>query len=354
MRFSHAVSGFGTSGCITGQFKFDVYDKYGQFGTALLEDVPVRLVEKNDTVLPSRTYYISKRSISKNVCHFTAYDVMSRVEQDFYTNLGDLWGDEIPCGNVLEQIKVQCKFTSVGSSGGGLDYITFTREQLEGKTVRNVLDMISEAMCGVWIATKDDGIVLSCLGQPYDSIAQYSNYSEIDYQGRQKITKLICTNTETGKVTEMSTGEYGTVITINSPFVAAGTPLEGVVWQRLKNHIYQAWHCDKAILDNFIPASSRFYFGDFGDDTAMLLANNVAIDVDCTGIYFSGGSDPQDEEQWKYDDYTQRQLNKKLELDVRNGNTAFTKDGMKIFTNYNKTADKREKSTVIRAFKSEV
>ena len=157
MRFSHAVSGFGTSGCITGQFKFDVYDEYGMYGTALLEDVPVRLAEKNDMVLPSRTYYISKRSISKNVCHFTAYDVMSRVEQD-YGNVTTLFGDEIPCGNVLEQIKVQCGFTSVGSSGGGLEYIKFTREQLEGKTVRNVLDMISEAMCGVWITTKDDGI----------------------------------------------------------------------------------------------------------------------------------------------------------------------------------------------------
>lgn len=351
LRFSHAVSGFGTSGCITGQFSFDVYDESGMYGTALLEDVPVRLVDKNNTVLPSRTYYISKRSISKHVCHFTAYDVMSRVEQDFTGNFID---DEIPCGNVLESIKNQCGFSSVGSSGGGTEYITFTREQLEGKTVRNVLDMISEAMCGVWIATQDNGIVLSCFGSPYDTIAQYSNYSEVDYQGRQKITKLICTNTETGKITEMSTGEYGTVITINSPFVAAGTPLDGVVWQRLKNHIYQAWHCDKAILDGFIPASSRFYFDDFGDDTTMLLANNVTIDVDCTGIYFSGGCDPQDEEQWKYDDYTRRQLNKKLELDKRNGNTAVTGDGLKIFTNYNETADNRKKSTVIRAFRSEV
>lgn len=351
MRFSHAVSGFGTSGCITGQFEFDVYDKYGQYGTALLENTAVRLADKNNNVLPSRTYYISKRSISKNVCHFAAYDVMSRIEQDF---TGSFFDDDIRCENVLDSIKHQCKFTSIGASSDGFEHITFTREQLEGKTVRNVLDMISEAMCGVWIATKDDGIVLSCFGSSYEDIAHYTKYSEIDYQGRQKITKLICTNTETGKVNELSTGEYGTVITINSPFVAAGTPLDGVVWNRLKNHIYQAWHCDKAILDNFIPASSRFYFGDFGDDTAMLLANNVAIDVDCTGIYFSGGSDPQDEEQWKYDDYTQRQLNKKLELDVRNGNTAVTGDGLKIFTNYNETADNRKKSTVIRAFRSEV
>ena len=345
------ISGFGTSGCVTGQFKFDVYDESGQFGRALLEDVPVKLVEKNSHTLPSRTYYIAKRSISKNVCSFTAYDVMSRVEQDFAGNFID---DEIPCGNVLAAIKTQCKFTSVGTSGGGTEYITFTREQLTDKTVRAVLDMISEAMCGVWLATADDGIVLSCLGSPYDTIAHFTKHSEVDYQGRQKITKLICTNTETGKVNEMSTGEYGTVITIQSPFVAAGTPLDGVVWGRLQNYVYQAWRCDKAILDGFIPASSRFYFGDFGDDTAMLLANNVTIDVDSTGLYFSGGADPQDEEQWRYDDYTQRQLNKKLELDERNGNMALTKEGMKIFTNYNKTADTREKTAVLKFFESEV
>ena len=351
VRFSHMLSDFGTSGCATGQFKFDVYDESGIYGRALLEDVPVKLVEKNSQTLPSRTYYISKRSISKNICHFVAYDVMSRVEQDFVGNFTD---DEIPCGNVLEAIKIQCGFTSVGTSGGGTEYIKFTRDQLTDKTVRGVLDMISTALCGTWLATQDDGIVLSCFGQPYDDIAHYSKYSEIDYQGRQKITKLICTNTETGKVNEMSTGEYGTVITINSPFVAAGTPLDGVVWGRLQNYVYQAWRCDKAILDGFIPASSRFYFGDFGDDTAMLLANNVTIDVDSTGLYFSGGADPQDEEQWRYDDYTQRQLNKKLELDERNGNMALTKEGMKIFTNYNESADNRKKSTVIRAFKSEV
>ena len=349
MRFSHAVSGFGTSYCTTGQFEFDLYDEYDLYGTALLEEVPVQLVESNSQVLPSRTYYIAKRSISKKICHFTAYDVMSRIEQDFYTSLGEIWGDEIPCGNVLDAIKQTCKFTSIGSSAPGMDYIKFTREQLSGKTCRAILEMVATAMCGTWIATKDDGIVLSCLGESLLGSASSSNYSEIDYQGRQKITKLIMTNAETGKVQEFSTGEYGTVISVESPFVAAGTPLDSTVWQRVSNYIYQAWHCDKAITDDFIAAGMRVTFGD-----TELLANNVTLDVDSTGIYFSGGSDPQDEEQWKYDDYTQRQLNNKLELDKRNGNMAVTGDGLKIFTNKNRTANKREKTTVIKFFESEV
>ena len=40
VRFSHMLSDFGTSGCATGQFKFDVYDESGIYGRALLGAVP--------------------------------------------------------------------------------------------------------------------------------------------------------------------------------------------------------------------------------------------------------------------------------------------------------------------------
>ena len=309
-----------------------MYDEANFWGTAILEDVEVQLEEKNNRCLPSKAYYISKRSISKNVCHFTAYDAMSKVEQDFdltYLTMTD--ETTAACGNVLSAICEQCGFTGAYTSGKGLDYIVFTKNQLENRTCRALLEMIAEAMQGVWVADTDGSIVLSCIGAEYDTsrrIIDAIYYSEIDYQGQQKITGIVFTNTDTGAVNVLKTGSYGVILNINSPFVACGTGLDSAVWERLQDHIYQAWHCDKAYIDGLAVASSHIGFSD-----VEMLANTVSLDVDSTGIYFSGGCEPQDEEQWKYEEYLERA---KVGIDKLTGHTKITSTGRIEFINLNK------------------
>ena len=64
-----------------------------------------------------------------------------------------------------------------------------------------------------------------------------------------------------------------------------------------------------------------------------LFATTSEFTADSTGIYFSGGAAPYNE--WNYKDYLERQLSLKLELDRRNGNTAYGKNGINIFQNLN-------------------
>ena len=330
LRFTANVEGFGT-GVAIGQFDFELYDVANYWGTALLEDVEVQLIEKNNRCLPSKVHYISKRSISKNVCHFTAYDAMSKVEQDFdltYLTMTD--ETTAACGNVLSAICSQCGFTGAYTSGKGLDYIVFTKNQLENRTCRALLEMIAEAMQGVWVADTDGSIVLSCIGAEYDTsrrIIDAIYYSEIDYQGQQKITGIVFTNTDTGAVNVLKTGSYGVILNINSPFVACGTGLDSAVWERLQDHIYQAWHCDKAYIDGLAVASSHIGFSD-----VEMLTNTVSLDVDSTGIYFSGGCEPQDEEQWKYEEYLERA---KIGIGKAVGNTIIDNNGTIRFQNLN-------------------
>lgn len=329
LNFSHTISGFGTSGVATGQFEFDLYDESGYYGMALLEGASVQLFEADNRMSPSREYYISSRSISHKICHFVAYDRMSFTDQPFKVSGAGVPNDDgrYYCGNVLSAIAAQCGFSSMNPTGGGLDLIQFTAEQLQDRTCRDVLEMVAEAMCGVWICDSGNSAVLSCLGATYDSLGVSDSYTEIDYQGRQQITALMLTNSDTGKVVSYSTGAYGTAIYIESPFVG-GTELDSVVWGRLQNCVYQAWHCDKALLGGFIPTSAKIDFGG-----TELLANNVNLAVDSTGIYFSGGCDPQDESQWGYDDYLTR---KKLEADKLIGHTKITNTGRIVFVNKNK------------------
>lgn len=330
LRFTANVEGFG-AGVAIGQFDFELYDVANYWGTAILEDVEVQLVEKNNRCLPSKAYYISKRSISKNVCHFTAYDAMSKVEQDFdltYLTITDK--TTAACGNVLSAICAQCGFTGAYTSDEGLEYIVFTKNQLENRTCRALLEMIAEAMQGVWVANADGDIVLSCIGSGYDPTSHLINaeyYSEIDYQGQQKITGVVFTNTDTGAVNVLKTDDYGVILNISSPFVVE-TGLDNAVWERLQDHVYQAWHCDKAYIDGLAVASSYIGFGD-----TEMLTNTVSLDVNSTGIYFSGGCAPQDEEQWKYEEYLERA---KVGVNKLTGHTKITNTGRIEFINLNK------------------
>lgn len=331
IRFSEAVSGFGASGVSVGQLEVDVYDVNGTYGEALLEDATLQLVEANSYCLPSKTYYISKRSVNNKVCHFVAYDIMSKCDQEFDVS-GITYEDKnaIPCGNVLSAIMRQCGITAVTTSGTGLNLITFTTSQLENRRCADLLEMVAEAMVGVWLAEYDNGIVLSCLGAEYDpsyGIIDAPHYSEINYQGRQKITGIVFTNSDTGAVNVLKTGEYGVILNVESPFVG-NTALDEVVWERVQDYIYQAWNCDKALVDGLVLASSVIGFG--GTDMRV---NNVSVDVDSTGIYFSGGCAPQDEEQWKYREYLDRA---KVGIGKAVGNTVIDSNGTIRFINRNK------------------
>lgn len=342
LKFTHSLSGFGTSGVVVGQFEFDIFDEFGDYGKYLLERASAQLFCLNDSGVFSRKYYIAKRSISKKVCHFTAYDIID-LEEEFDSSA--LWQDStadwIAYTEVLNAIRSQRGFTSVTAAYDGMAGIKFTREMLKGKTCRGVLEMISTAMCGIWCSSGIGGLQLICLNSKksgYFNSGVCTEYSEIDYQGQQKITKLIAVNSETGRTEIHSAGEYGTVIKIESPFVACDEGTDEFVWQRIENLVYQGWKCSKALMDIsreprvFNTISTLFAFG---EDTE-LLANQVVFDVDSSGIYFSGGADPQSDEVWNYDDYTQRQIDQKIGVDQLIGNMRIDSSGRSVYINQNK------------------
>lgn len=147
-------------------------------------------------------------------------------------------------------------------------------------------------------------------------------------QGKQKITRLIVTDSESGEVSESLTGEYGTVFAVETPFPATAKK----AWSRVQDIIYTAWNCEKAILTHPTPDIPAFTMVTFGG--RELLAASFTVSVDSTGVYFSGGSEPQDEEQWRYEDYTQRQLNERVQIGKTVGNTQISKDGIALIRKF--------------------
>ena len=344
LKFSRAVSGFGESGISAGQFEFDVYDEFDNYSEAILAGASARLYEAEGAFLPSMEYYISKRSVDNNICHFVAYDIMSKTDMPFdasgFETYFERGHETVDCDMVMNAIKGQCGFESVGYSDSfGIEDINFTREQLLGKTCRQLMETVAAAMCGCWTASGDNGksARLNCFGASPTATTEVSCYAEINMQGKQKITRLVVTDSESGETSESLTGEYGTVFAVETPFSAAAKK----AWGRVQDKLYTAWSCEKAILTHLTPDIPAFTVMTFGE--RELMATSFTVSVDSTGVYFSGGSDPQDEEQWRYEDYTQRQLNERVQIGKTVGNTQVNKDGI-CFVNKNKASSARSVS----------
>ncbi len=73
------------------------------------------------------------------------------------------------------------------------------------------------------------------------------------------------------------------------------------------------------------------------------------------GIFFEASASAVPEADQAYQTQVERQLNHKIEIGQKYGNTAYGKDGIKIFQDLSSGGeDKRKESTVMTFFESEV
>ena len=336
LRFSGSVPGFGVSGIATTQFNFEIYDEHGYYGTALLEDATAELHFGKGGGRLFGKYYISKRDISNGVCRFTAYDFSTDTDGDFDSS--GLWQnvtlDYITSGEVLNGLSSQLGIPCRVSDPDDLD-MQITREQLKGRSFNSILEMLAESACGVWCADGEGGLILIDLNKNegvYSYGASSSEYAKIDWRGVQQIGKVIHTNSETGNV-EQSGGSKGSVISVENPLVARGDGWLGTVWQRVGNYQYQAWYCEKALLDEHVLGRRLLYSTINFEGMPPLVVGSFIVDVDSTGIYFSGGRDPQSDERWGYVDKVERT---KIGIGKSVGSTVITESGRIVFINENK------------------
>lgn len=330
LKFSGTVPGFGVSGIAAMQFEFDIYDEHGVYGTALLEDAAAELVGFFGE------FRIAKRDISQKVCHFTAYDFSTDTSGEF--DPSELWQnvtkDYITSGEVLSGLSSQLEISCTVSNPDDLD-MQITREQLQGQSFNGILEMISESACGVWCGDGSGGLILIDLDNDVNKYAfgaSSTEYGEIDYRGVQRIGRLIHTNSETGN-TEENGGTTGNVISVENPLVARGDGLCGKVWQRVGGYQYQAWRCEKALLDEHVLGKRLLCSVLEFEGASPLIIGDFTLDIDSTGVYFSGGREPQSDERWGYANKVERT---KIGIGKSVGSRTILSDGTNVFVNKNK------------------
>lgn len=331
IQFSWSVSGLGTSGRCPVQLEFDIYNPSDNIIDNLA--VPDFKITPycSELETKSQPFWVDSRSVSNKVCHVVCYDRISRVDVDFSTSHDWKTSKTMTSNQVLMDICRICGFEGSSMSGGafgGLQYINFTQGDITGKTCGEILDIISEAMVGIWVCTGSGKTLnLSVLGGTDGTSVSSDKHTEIEYQGRTQIIGLVMKNSSNGKTFSFgTTSGNGHVIQVESGFVSS--ELAAVVWQRLQGYEYTAWNCDKADItkQNFdFGGLIQFAYNQNDPESSLespLFPCSVNYSVDSTGIYFSGGSNPVDD--WNYKSKQERE---KIGIGKAVGNTAILNDG---------------------------
>lgn len=319
------------------QLEFDIFDPSDSVIDSLAS--PDFAVTPNCPELgtKSQPFWVDSRSVSDGVCHVVCYDRLSRVDVPFETSHNWKTQSTMTANQVLNDICRICGFDGHSMSGGvlgGLQYINFTQGDVTGKTCGEILDIISEAMVGVWVCTGSGKTLdLSVLGGTDGTPVSSSEHTKIEYQGRTPIIGLVMKNSSTGKTFSFgTTSGNGRVIQIENGFVSA--ELADIVWQRLQGYIYTAWNCEKADIttENFpFGGLLQFSHGQTSDSLdSPLYPRTVNYSVDSTGIYFSGGCPAVDD--WNYKSKLERE---KIGIGKAVGNTTIAENGDIIFINKN-------------------
>ncbi|MBP1560361.1 MAG: hypothetical protein J6C96_03850 [Oscillospiraceae bacterium] len=279
---------------------------------------------------------------------FTCGDNMIRADVLLEFTDDDFTDDKISAESALSRAVTACGFSGYAFSGGADMIYKITdlpRENVENKTARDILEMFSTAMCGYWFC-ESKKIYFIPFGSYYS--AMYSStirYSEIKYGGEKKYTKLIMYNGD--KIYTAGDGGARDTLMISTPL--ASQKLCDVICARISDFTYKAWSCEKGFIKQYIyPGEISF------TPELMLICTRVDMYMSSVGVFFSASSAPVSESDYAYQSQVQRQLNRKLELERRNGNTAYGKNGIKVFQNKNKNDTESKKAIVVTAFKSEV
>lgn len=311
----------------------------------------VQLVCASDSSIVIPTFYVKSRNVDGNFASWVCADKMSKTDVSVEFSDDDFTDGKISAETVLARVVLAAgfngyRFTSL-SAAGFIDLIgDIKRESAEGKTARDIINSFAAAFCSYVIEGDNNELIFVPFGTFYRAAGSAEiKHAPVKQRGKKRYTKLIMYSGD--KTFTAGSGEAENTLMISTEFASA--ELCAAVFEEIQDFEYRGWTCEKGLAHEYIYPGAI----EFSDST--LLCTNVTMYPSAAGIFFSASANAVPETDYAYRSQVQRQLSLKLELDKRNGNTAYGKDGIRVFQNLNNGGtDVRKKATVVTAFKSEV
>ncbi|MBQ5320342.1 MAG: hypothetical protein J6K17_14725 [Oscillospiraceae bacterium] len=339
------MNGIGTSGVLTGTMSFKTYYK-AISGNAFPWCSVVKLI-CNDETITVPEFYVRNRTVEEDITLWDCSDKMGKTDEPVEFSDAYFIDEKISSENVLSLCALTCQFDSYAFAGNGTDILSkignISQSLVVGKTVREILDMYATAMCGYWVCDAKNKLIFTPFGTAYYGTT-LNCHAQIIEGGTRTYTKVIMYNGD--EIYTSGEGNARETLMISTPL--ASQELCSAVCASICNVTYTSWSCENGL------SSYYFYPGDiFFSDAEVRFCTSVTLYPSAVGIFFSAEATNVSEDEYAYVNQVNRQLKRKLELDVRNGNMAITKKGIKIFANKNESDISEESTTVISVFKSE-
>lgn len=284
--------------------------------------------------------YVLRRSVEDSNLTLTLADTMCMTDETLI--LGDADYDEdgyITFDSLVRKICQKCKFSGFSADSTRLSAAgRIERSECEGKTSRELLDMLSAAMVGYWFCV--GSTLMFCPLGEYKQSAGVTDHSNVIMRVKRNISSIVLTD---------GAGYYGLQIPralyVNTPF-ASKALLDAVSGSA--GYTYRSWRCEHAVASGWVyPGAVDF------TDEGTLLCRNITMTFDRTGIYLSLSADEVTENEVAYKSNMQRQLENRVSYGIINGNAGIRRDGLYFFENGYKDMTPEEQKKARYTFSAE-
>lgn len=323
------ADGYGTSGVCMSELTFDIpASDYG------FQDIPptakvtfnmVGAVNTEVTFAPA--FYIYTRSKKGGVISFKCYDRMIYTDQTITmseTSFDAFAENElIESRYVVQHIASQCGFNGFGISilSGSDEFVPPVYMPKEDVLVQNcnqILNIVSEAWCGFFKVDNNNKLLFVPFGYAHslgNTAFKHTGISLGSVKG--PITQVIMSNGTETFISGNNGADIFNTLKISSKYASAY--IASIIKDRLQDFVYEAWECDRCILNDSsgsIEINAEISFGDGSER----VANHITKIPTPAGIFISCGNNDVSETEFDYTGALSREIEKRIADGEKLGN----------------------------------
>ena len=313
-----SADGIGKSGCVSACLKTTLVNG----GMDFSDNAEVTVT--NSEGFACQKFYIDTRSVSYDgsVTELVCYDKLnySDIAFDYSGFVTPTEGAvKVPVGSALSVISGQ-----LGVAVGSVPFSDKQMDlsQLKDKTVRDVLNVISEQNVGYWFINGSGALEFAALGS-YTAVLSATKQGSISGGTVKEINRVIMRDSLDGKEYDTLGGTSEAAMLIVSAEDVDGE-MASAVLERVNGKVFKSFTCP-CMLNGF----GRIY-SDFGG----LIVTSVSQNLTAGGIFATVGASSFAESEYDYGGFYRTQLDRRIAKNALYHNCAVTTDKGFVFYDY--------------------
>ena len=278
------------------------------------------VVVTNNAGFSCQKFYIDTRSVSfdGSVTELVCYDRLNFSDIPFDYS-GFVTGSKVAVGSVLSVIGGQLG-VSVGSVPFGSKKMDLS--QLKDRTVRDVLNIISEQNVGYWFINESGNLEFAALGG-YTAVLPVEKNGAVSGGTVKEVSRVIMRDSLDGKEYDTLGGSSQTDMLIVTA-EDVDSSMASAVLNRVNGKAFKAFSCS-CLLSGY----GRVY-SDFGG----LIVTSVSQNLTAAGVLATVGASSFGESEYDFGGFYRTQLDRRIAKNALYNNCAITTDKGFVFYDY--------------------